>query len=157
MASCRAYRSLLRGITLLLASSALAQGNPTVKVLNGTYSGVYSAGFSQDQFLGIPFVQPPLGDLRLRNPQPLNTTWDGVRPATNYGPSCLGLNQSDGASEDCLNLNIVRPAGLTQDAGLAVAGALSSRSNNDALMLSSLDLRRRLYFWFELTTDIQPL
>ncbi|KPI42954.1 Lipase 1 [Cyphellophora attinorum] len=135
MASHWVRRSLLGVISLLLASNALAQETPTVKVVNGTYSGIYSAEFSQDQFLGIPFVQPPLGDLRLQNPQPLNTSWDGVRPATSYGPSCFGLNQSEGASEDCLNLNIVRPAGLSKDAGLAVAvwiygGGFSSGSNS---------------------------
>ncbi|KIW17997.1 hypothetical protein PV08_02284 [Exophiala spinifera] len=123
------------GIALLLVSSALAQGAPTVKVLNGTYEGFYSPEFSQEQFLGIPYVQPPLGDLRLRNPHSLNTTWDDVRSAVSYGPSCLGLNQSEGASEDCLNLNIVRPTGISNDSALAVAvwifgGGFVSGSNS---------------------------
>jgi hypothetical protein len=33
---------------------------PTVKVLNGTYSGVYSSEYDQDFFLGIPILNLPL-------------------------------------------------------------------------------------------------
>lgn len=36
------------------------------------------------QFLGIPFAEPPVGDLRFRNPVPA-TLWSGIRQATEYG------------------------------------------------------------------------
>jgi para-nitrobenzyl esterase len=38
-------------------------------------------------FRGVPFAQPPLGELRFRAPQPV-TSWDGVRDASEFGPPC---------------------------------------------------------------------
>lgn len=65
---------------------------PIVSVQNGSYYGVHNPNYNQDFFLGIPFAQPPLGDLRFAIPKSLNTTWVGALPATNYAfvstPSC---------------------------------------------------------------------
>lgn len=65
---------------------------------------------------GIPYAAPPLGDLRWRAPREAES-WDGVLDAYEYGPACMqkGLmtkvNADDGGmSEDCLYLNIWRPA-----------------------------------------------
>jgi cholinesterase len=69
---------------------AVVASAPTVTVLNGTYQGVSNSNYGQDFFLGIPYVQPPLGSLRWRNPQPLNTTWAGIRDATAYSDICVG-------------------------------------------------------------------
>lgn len=98
---------------------------PTVKVLNGSYSGVYSPGYDQDFFLGIPFAQPPVGDLRFRQAQPLNTTWTETRNATNYSPECIGYGSDDWVlgnivSEDCLTLNVIRPSGGLQNLPVGV-------------------------------------
>jgi len=38
-------------------------------------------------FRGIPFAEPPLGELRFQAPQPV-TGWDGVRDAGEFGPPC---------------------------------------------------------------------
>ncbi|KAF7548776.1 hypothetical protein G7Z17_g6826 [Cylindrodendrum hubeiense] len=85
---------------------------PTIKVKNGTYEGKHVASYDQDLFLGIPYAQPPVGDLRLRNPQSLNTTFK-KRSATEYADSCVGYGNSAAwpftLSEDCLTLNIVKP------------------------------------------------
>ena len=45
-------------------------------------------------FGGIPYAQPPLGDLRFRAPRTLNESFEGngtttVTDARNYGPPCL--------------------------------------------------------------------
>lgn len=100
-------------------------GNPVVTVLNGTYSGLHLPGFSQDIFLGIPFAQDTGGQNRFRIPQSLNTTWNGTRPATQYGHACPDHTPEQdaefGMSEDCLSINIVRPAGIPPDAKLPVA------------------------------------
>jgi acetylcholinesterase len=59
-------------------------GQPIATVRNGSYYGTYSATYNRDFFLGIPFAQPPLEQLRFANPQSLNWTWTGSLPATNY-------------------------------------------------------------------------
>ncbi|KAH6985559.1 Alpha/Beta hydrolase protein [Ilyonectria destructans] len=110
--------SLLKLVTaaLLLADGALSakpRQPPTVKVKNGTYEGKYVATYDQDLFLGVPFALPPVGPLRFQNPQPLNETFK-ARKATEYADSCVGYGNSPAwphtLSEDCLTLNIVRPA-----------------------------------------------
>jgi carboxylesterase type B len=82
-----------------------AAAAPTVRVLNGTYAGKYLPSYHQDAFLGIPFAQPPLGDLRFRWPRELNLSWNAVRTATEYGFSCYQYNSRTDLNEDCLTLN----------------------------------------------------
>ncbi|KAK7940792.1 alpha/beta-hydrolase [Apiospora aurea] len=93
----------------------VAHAVPTVDVLNGTYEGLHLPEFRQDVFLGIPYAQDTSGPNRFRVPQSLNETWDGVRPAKQYGHACPDENVSSdsiyGMGEDCLSINIVRPAG----------------------------------------------
>lgn len=87
---------------------------PAVNLQNGTYVGLHSATYGQDFFLGVPFAQPPLGDLRFRPPQPLNSTWEGTRNATAYYPECVGYGGDQigyEVNEDCLALNVIRPSG----------------------------------------------
>ncbi len=69
-------------------------------------------------FRGVPFAQPPVGELRWRRPQPL-APWDGVRDALEFGPvsiqpsrpaagpfaGIMGHSQ-ERMSEDCLYLNV---------------------------------------------------
>jgi carboxylesterase type B len=89
------------------------QQAPTVATKNGSYYGIYSSSFDQDFFLGMPFAQPPVGDLRFANPVPLNSSWSGTRNATEYGFWCPGYYNDDGyvPNEDCLTINVIRPAG----------------------------------------------
>ncbi|KAK2013591.1 carboxylesterase [Colletotrichum eremochloae] len=100
----------------LLATAAACLGvaaarEPTVQVLNGTYQGRHLSEWDQDAFLGVPFAQPPIGQLRYRWPQSLNSSFDGVRDATEQGYSCMQFRGTFNMSEDCLTLNVVRPAG----------------------------------------------
>jgi para-nitrobenzyl esterase len=66
-------------------------------------------------FLGIPYAQPPLGELRWQPPQPV-AHWTGVRTALEHGSPCpqqdAGWNKRDAAlgAEDCLHLNVWAPA-----------------------------------------------
>jgi carboxylesterase type B len=83
-------------VTALLALFGAAAAAPsqrkdvTARVKNGTISGVHSSAYNQDYFLGVPFAQPPVGDLRFRQAQPLNATWTGVREAKEYAKHCVG-------------------------------------------------------------------
>lgn len=102
--------------TALIALPALAaSGGPIVAIDSGQVQGNASAGV--ESWKGIPFAAPPVGDLRWRAPQPV-APWDQPRSATAYGPDCMQLPfPSDAAplgskpAEDCLYLNVWKPAG----------------------------------------------
>lgn len=68
------------------------------------------------QFLGIPYAQPPVGDLRWTDPRPTRP-WHGVREAREFGNRCAqpaswdpGYEQPS-HTEDCLDLNVYVPEG----------------------------------------------
>lgn len=97
---------------------------PTANTKNGTYAGRYLPEYNQDLFLGMPFAQPPVGDLRFRNPLSLNTSFSGQRSAANYASECVGYGSDQWGyqiSEDCLYLNVIRPTGTKANAKLPVA------------------------------------
>ncbi|XP_059195918.1 thyroglobulin [Centropristis striata] len=64
------------------------------------------------QYLGVPYARPPIGALRFEAAQPAD--WTGTWDATKPRPSCLqpGDVESPASSEDCLYLNVFRPAAL---------------------------------------------
>jgi len=99
---------------LTVASAGAQEDALVVKTDNGQVRGVARDGGGA-RFLGIPFAQPPAGDLRWREPVPAKN-WSGVRDAKSYGAPCaqpdLGSwNRHDAeiGQEDCLYLNVVTP------------------------------------------------
>lgn len=82
--------SIVPFLGVALTAPTASNGTPTAAVQNGTISGMHSNTYNQDMFLGIPYAQSPVGDLRFRNPQSLNTTLNGTYEATSYSPSCVG-------------------------------------------------------------------
>ncbi|KAK7952784.1 uncharacterized protein PG986_008512 [Apiospora aurea] len=104
----------LLGLGLLLANVIEGAATaPTARTLNGTYEGLHLPDWDQDAFLGMPFAQPPVGPLRWRWPQSVNASFEGVRNATTYGYSCMQYGSAFDLSEDCLTINVVRPAAET--------------------------------------------
>ena len=89
-----------------------------VSTANGSLTGRAAPGSTA--FLGIPFAQAPLGELRWAPPMPA-LPWEGTRNATRFGsapwqPSGGPLDGlvpgmgSDDQSDDCLNLNVWTPS-----------------------------------------------
>jgi para-nitrobenzyl esterase len=107
MAACLAFQVVP---TLGLAQVAA----PVVSLDTGAVMGTNEG--DTHSFKGIPFASPPVGTLRWRAPQPA-ASWSSVRSATAYGPDCLQLSPagmvpapSGNTAEDCLYLNVWRPA-----------------------------------------------
>ena len=79
-------------------------------------------GKAVDAFLGIPFAKAPVGHLRFKHPQPIDT-WTGIYNATKLPNSCYQKpddnfgdfrgstmwNPNTRVSEDCLYLNVWVP------------------------------------------------
>jgi para-nitrobenzyl esterase len=112
-------------VVLLLAAAALAgcrdetpadvSDEVVVETAGGTVVGHTANGVTS--WKGIPYAEPPVGDLRWRPPAP--TSWDGRLDASDYGPACLqgpptvladALIEVGRTDEDCLTLNVHRPA-----------------------------------------------
>ena len=102
-------------------ASALAPDDSLlVKTTSGQIHGATRPGGGAE-FLGIPYAEPPIGDLRWRPPVPYRYT-PGVRDATSFGAPCsqpeLGdWNRHDAQSgkEDCLFLNVIVPEWLVKN------------------------------------------
>jgi para-nitrobenzyl esterase len=127
-------------LTLLVVSTSPLHAQETVSIETGKLQGFSEAGVTS--FKGIPYAAPPVGDLRWRPPQPA-ARWAGVRHAAEFGADCMqvrfgppptrsGATPAPSASpsptaspepapsEDCLFLNVWRPAGAAPGAKLPV-------------------------------------
>jgi len=109
-------QSLFAGCWLVLALTVSGFAQDRVKTGNGTLEGAAQKASGVRSFKGVPFAQPPVGDLRWKPPQPVKA-WTGVRKADKFGPRCMqraifgDMNfRSNGMGEDCLYLNVWTPA-----------------------------------------------
>lgn len=96
--------------------------HPQVNVAQGVLRGQEHDG--AQEFLGVPYAAPPVGDARLRPPQEPGR-WTGVREAGRQAPACLqfsphGLRDPQDVSEDCLYLDVYRPRTARAGARLPV-------------------------------------
>lgn len=116
---------------------AVSYKNPIVTkqyhVAQGDITGVYNEDHTAEIFAGIPYAKPPVGNLRWEEPQEPDS-WAGIRACDTYGPMAMQPSNSelysslsqilgthdyqfsltdqykDAMSEDCLYLNVYRPA-----------------------------------------------
>ncbi|XP_063826463.1 neuroligin-3-like [Ostrinia nubilalis] len=89
-------------------------------------------------FKGIPYAEPPVGNLRFKDPIP-HKPWTGLREALVHGPRCVQFDRLIfgtylPGSEDCLFLNVYTPD-LTPEKPLPVmfyihGGAFMTGSGN---------------------------
>ncbi|KAI4731503.1 alpha/beta-hydrolase [Aureobasidium sp. EXF-10728] len=115
---------------------------PSAVVKNGTIIG--SSTGNVESFKGIPFALPPTGSLRLKPPQSITASYpSGTLVATGIPKACpqffsqvdttnipsdvLGellmsplVQAATDTGEDCLTLNVQRPAGTTSSSKLPV-------------------------------------
>ena len=127
-------RSLIHLITIFLAQSRLSYSAkcaaPTVVDYTSsvTYIGVSNPGV--ENFLSIHYGQDTSGQNRFAPPKPHIPFQGSVIHATSPGPACpqplgppnipLSLSNITSISENCLHLNIARPAGTCSGSKLPV-------------------------------------
>lgn len=105
----------------LLAVASCQTPNPLqVRTQQGIVEGV-QLDEQVRAYLGVPFAEPPVGNLRWTAPKP-HRNWDGVLQTKKFGPDPVQLPifgdmafRGDGQSEDCLYLNIWTSAKSDKD------------------------------------------
>ena len=97
------------------AGNAPDDSNLIVDTKSGKVKGI-ARTTGGAQFLGIPYAQPPVGELRWREPAPV-TPWKDVKDASSFGAPCaqpeLGewnRRNAESGKEDCLFLNVMTPS-----------------------------------------------
>ena len=110
----------------------------TVHIAQGDLTGVLTRDGRVEVYAGIPYAQPPVGELRWREPRPAQA-WQGVLAADHFAPMSMQTtnlpiysslaqiigyhdyrisltdNSRQPVSEDSLYLNIWKPAGEVSD------------------------------------------
>ena len=85
-----------------------------IHTVEGVVRGFHENGIAR--WRSIPYAAPPVGDLRLRAPAPVQP-WAGVRDATRFGHAAIqarfgtrvGVRKFQPTSEDALTLNVTAP------------------------------------------------
>lgn len=136
------FAAALATLSLMTAtpSTQAEAGRPVVRLEQGALAGRVEADVAV--FKNIPYAAPPVAERRWKPPGPA-PTWEGQRDASEYGPICIqAAPQGDPGvgplpmSEDCLNLNVWRPADVAAPAPVLVwihGGGLVNGSGTAAL------------------------
>ncbi|KAL9970952.1 hypothetical protein ACROYT_G023418 [Oculina patagonica] len=106
--------------------------SPVVETESGAVVGKIETlphGKVVHEYLGIPYAEPPVGELRFAAPKPVKS-WSGIKQATEFGASCVQIEslpipgvdktQTKMKSEDCLFLNVFVPSSIKPDDKMAV-------------------------------------
>jgi len=92
----------------------------SISTTTGCVQGTYDSATNREMFLGIPYAEPPVGDLRWKRPK-IKTAWTTTLVAQKSSSACMqqgqgylnslpGFGVTGPQSEDCLYLDMWRPA-----------------------------------------------
>jgi len=103
-----------------------AEATTTKGAVRGFWRGEPGAPGASAAFLGIPFAQAPVGELRFAAPQPV-APWEGVRDALEFGataqrgdPGVTLIPEPSVPGDATLNVNVFTPVPGEPDAALPV-------------------------------------
>ncbi|XP_046988683.1 venom carboxylesterase-6-like [Schistocerca americana] len=109
---------------MVSAVSHQAQEYVTVEIQEGPLRGQVSKTFTDKamfMFEGIPYAEPPVGDLRFQPPV-AKAAWSDVRDALALGSHCPQIEDNEAVgNEDCLHLNVYGPEAALQKQELKAA------------------------------------
>ena len=139
-----AFFSCASGNKLVSANPTVSERPEIIETKKGKIRGVYAPSLKRgdplvELYAGIPFAKAPVGDLRWKPPVEAES-WDGVFDADTFAPRAMQKkstwlesfiyknfiyhrsNREDNApmSEDCLYLNVWKPADATDSSNLPV-------------------------------------
>ncbi len=144
------FRPPIRSVPAVEEKNAPVTG--VISLDQGQLTGVLNADRTVEVYAGIPYAAPPVGELRWKAPQPPRP-WDGVRACDTFAPMAMQArtntifdslthiavyhdfkpalrdNWLPDMSEDCLYLNVWKPAGEIHGAPVLVyihGGSLST-------------------------------
>ncbi|XP_015609353.1 acetylcholinesterase, partial [Cephus cinctus] len=94
-------------------SATATMSAPIVRTRYGALKGTVVQNVEGGEYLafnGIPYAEPPVGQLRFKEPQPPKA-WSGIRDARKEGSAAIQVNTMRPTSEiigseDCLYLNV---------------------------------------------------
>ena len=122
-----------------------------IHTVEGVVRGFHENGIAR--WRSIPYAAPPVGDLRLRAPVPVQP-WAGVRDATRFGDAAIqarfgtrvGVRKFQPTSEDALTLNVtapMRPTGNPRPVLVFIHGGAYVFGTSALKIYSGVHLARR--------------
>ncbi|OBZ70762.1 Lipase 2 [Grifola frondosa] len=111
------------GLSLICSLVSICLATPEVQLDGTTLVGTSIDAFDlveQEFFGGIPFAEAPVGALRFAPPVPKSSLNVTSFDASEFGAPCPQLGSPLNVSEDCLTINVLRPAGLSVGSALPV-------------------------------------
>ncbi|XP_023322609.1 acetylcholinesterase [Eurytemora carolleeae] len=122
--------------SILNLAAAQISSDLVVETIKGKIQGFESIspqGRKVSAWYGIPFAQPPVGNLRFRHPRPIDP-WEGVLNTMKLPNTCVQIrdsmfpgfpgseqwNANTPLSEDCLYLNVVVPNPHPENAAVII-------------------------------------
>ena len=135
------FRPPIRPVPAVEEKNVPATG--VITLAQGPLTGVVNADRTVEVYAGIPYAAPPVGDLRWKAPQEPES-WEGIRACNTFAPMAMQSrtntvfdslthiavyhdykislhdNWLPDMSEDCLYLNVWKPAGEVRNAPVLV-------------------------------------